>query len=96
MKIILKFFDRNIYKNPFTNENEISFISINDSGEIKKLNLILADTRIINIDDNILIKNFIKEIKAYLKRMKKITKKFISHSQKSIINNNNNIFLLMI
>ena len=95
MKIILKFLDRNIYKKPFTNENEISFISINDSGEIKKLNLnftnpILADTRIINMDDNILINNFIKEIKAYLKRMKKITKKFISHSQKSIINNNNN------
>ena len=95
MKIILKFFDRNIYKKPFTNENEISFISINDKGDIKKLNLnftnpILADTLIINMADNNLIKNFIKEIKDYIKRMKKISKKFISHSQKSIIKSNNN------
>jgi len=95
MKIILKFFDKIIYNKPLTNENEISFISINDRGYIKKLNLnfanpIFGDTRIINMNDNILIINFIEEIKVYTKRMQKVLKKIISHSKKSIINNNNN------
>ena len=93
MQIILKFFDRNIYSKPFTSENEISFISINDRGDIKKLNLnfsnpILANTLIINMVDNKLIKNFIDEIRTYIRRIINVLKIIISYTQKSIINNN--------
>ena len=93
MKMILKFFNRDINNKPFTSENEISFISINDIGEIKKLNLnftnpILSDTRIINMTDNKLIKDFIEDIRDYIERMEKVLKRIISHSKKPIINNN--------
>ena len=57
MKIINTFFNRDIYKKPFSSQNEISFISINSLSEMKKLDLnmtnpILRDLIIIKINGN--------------------------------------------
>ena len=91
MKIIKNFFDRNIYKNPFTNQQEISFISINDDSEIKTfslnfLNPLLRDTRIIDMNNNKLIKDFVSYIKKKISILEKISAKIHKNSKKSIIN----------
>ena len=91
MKIIKNFFDRNIYKNPFTNQQEISFISINDDSEIKTfslnfLNPLLRDTRIIDMNNNKLIKDFVSYIKKKISTLEKISAKIHKNSKKSIIN----------
>ena len=91
MKIINNFFDRNIYKNPFTNQQEISFISINDDSEIKTfslnfLNPLLRDTRIIDMNNNKLIKDFVSYIKKKISSLEKISAKIHKNSKKSIIN----------
>ena len=91
MKIINNFFDRNIYKKPFTNQQEISFISINDDSEIKTfslnfLNPLLKDTRIIDMNNNKLIKDFVSYIKKKIPSLEKISAKIHKNSKKSIIN----------
>ena len=91
MKIINNFFDRNIYKKPFTNQQEISFISINDDSEIKTfslnfLNPLLRDTRIIDMNNNKLIKDFVSYIKKKIPSLEKISAKIHKNSKKSIIN----------
>ena len=91
MKIIYNFFNRNVNERPFTNQQEISFISINDDCEIKKFNLnfvnpLLKDTRIIDMNNNKIITDFINELKKYIKKIEKISSKIHSHSKNSIIN----------
>lgn len=91
MKIINNFFDRNIYKKPFTNQQEISFISINDDSEIKTfslnlLNPLLRDTKIIDMNNNKLIKDFVSYIKKKISALEKISSKIHRNSKKSIIN----------
>ena len=97
-KIIYNFFNRNINKKPFTNQQEISFISINDNSEIKKLNLnlvnpLLKDTTIIDMNNNKLIKPFLINIHDYIKKLEKISSKMHSYSKNSIINGSFKEFL---
>ena len=98
MKIIYNFFNRNIYERPFTNQQEISFISINDDCEINKFNLnfvnpLLKDTKIINMENNKIIINFIKYIQKGIKKLEKVSSRIHSHSKNSIINGNFKDFL---
>jgi serine/threonine protein kinase len=57
MKIINEFFNRNIDIKPFTNQQELSFISINTNGEMNKCDLnfvnpILKDVIIVKMNNN--------------------------------------------
>ena len=99
MKIIYKLFNRNIYERPFTNQHEISFISINDDCKINKLELnlvnpILKDTKIIDMNNNKLIKDFLVKLKINMKKLEKISSEIHSLTQKSIINGNFKEFLI--
>ena len=98
MKIIYNFFNRNIYEKPFTNQQEISFISINDDCEIKKFNLnfvnpLFKDTRIIDMNNNKLVKDFVSNLKKKIGKLEKISSKIHSHSKNSIINGSFSDFL---
>ena len=93
MKIALNIFNRNIYEKPFTNQHEISFISINDDCEISKCcinlnNLLLKDVRIINMFNNKLINEFVSNLKNNIQNLEEISKKIHFYS-KSLINNFN-------
>ena len=98
MKIIFQFFNRNIYEKPFTNQQEISFLSINDDCYFKKFNLnmvnpLLKDTLIINMNNNKLISNFVSNLKNNIKKLEKLYSKIHSYSKNSIINGNYKEFL---
>ena len=98
MKIIYQFFNRNIYDKPFTNQQEISFLSINDNCEIKKLNLnmvnpLLRDTIIINMNNNKLITDFLSKFPNNMEKLEKISIKIHSRSKNSVINGNYREFL---
>ena len=98
MKIIYNFFNRNIYEKPFTNQQEISFISINDDCEIKKFHLnfvnpLLKDTKIIDMHENKIIKDFISNLKKNILKIEKISSKIHRFSKNSIINGNFSEFL---
>ena len=89
-KIIFNFFNRNINTKPFTNHQEISFISINDNSEIIKLNLnmvnpLLKDTTIIDMNNNKLIKPFLTNIQSYIKKLEILSSKMHAYSKNSII-----------
>ena len=80
MKIILNLFNRNIYKNPFNNQHEITFLSIDNDCTIKNfcLNLVnplLSDTRIIDMNNNKLIIDFVSNLKKKISKMEKISSK---------------------
>ena len=98
MKIIYNFFNRNIYEKPFTNQQEISFISINDDCEIKKFHLnfvnpLLKDTKIIDMNNNKLVKDFVSHLKKKIVKLEKISSNIHSHSKNSIINGSFSDFL---
>ena len=98
MKLIFQFFNRNIFKKPFTNQQEISFISINENCEINKFNLnmvnpLLKDTKIIDMNNNKLIEKFITKLNKSIKKLEKISSKIHSGSKNSIINDNLTEFL---
>ena len=98
MKMIFQFFNRNIFKKPFTNQQEISFISINSNCEINKFNLnmvnpLLKDTKIIDMNNNKLVKNFLSKLNVNIKKLEKISSKIHSKSKNSIINGNLQEFL---
>jgi len=97
-KIIYNFFNRKIYERPFTKQNEIDFISINDNCEVNKFclnfaNPLLKDTTIINMNKNKLIKHFMDDIMKYIPKLDKISKKVHSHSKNSKINGKFNEFI---
>ena len=73
MKIVSSFLNRDIYKKPFTNQNEISFISIGTDSIMKKLDLnminpVLRDLVIIKMNDNKLIKEFLPNLHKKIKK----------------------------
>ena len=79
MKIINTFFNRDIYKKPFSSQNEISFISINSLSEMKKLDLnmtnpVLRDLIIIKINGNKLITDFLTKLQKNIKKVEKLSK----------------------
>ena len=99
MKIIFNFFNRNIYEKPFTSQHEISFISINDDCKINKINLnlvnpLLKDIKIIDMNNNKIINDFLVKLKQYIKQLEKISAKIHSFLKNSIINGNFKEFLI--
>ena len=98
MKIILNLFNRNIYKNPFNNQHEITFLSIDNDCTIKNfcLNLVnplLSDTRIIDMNNNKLIIDFVSNLKKKISKMEKISSKISKISKNSSLRGNVNEFL---
>lgn len=92
IKLIIICFNNN-YINSFINEKEISFISINDIGEINKFNInfgnpILEYTEIISVIGNELIEKFINEIKLYEQKLIKILEKINNYLKISQIEAN--------
>ena len=89
MKIVLNFFDRNIYEKPFTIQHEISFISINENGELKAISLnlknpLLDDIKIIDMIDNKLILEFVSDLKQDIKKIEHLSKKIHNLSKNKI------------
>ena len=88
MKIVNAFFNRDIYKKPFTSQNEISFISINSECVMKKLDLnmvnpILRDMSIIKMYNNEIIKDFLVKLQDKIKKMEKLSKTIQSFIKES-------------
>ena len=88
MKIINTFFNRDIYKKPFSSQNEISFISINSLSEMKKLDLnmtnpVLRDLIIIKINGNKLITDFLPKLQKNIKKVEKLSKIINSFTKES-------------
>ena len=89
-KIIYHLFNRNIYEKPFTKQNEISFITINDNCQINKFNLnlvnpLLKDTTIIHMTHNKLIKEFLPTLKKYIQKLEKLSSKIHHNIKDSLI-----------
>ena len=89
-KIVYHLFNRNIYEKPFTKQNEISFITINDNCEINKFNLnlvnpLLKDTTIIHMTHNKLIKEFLTSLKKYISKLEKLSSRIHRHTKDSLI-----------
>ena len=89
-KIIYHLFNRNIYDKPFTKQNEISFITINDNCQINKFNLnllnpLLKDTIIIHMTNNKLIKEFLPTLKKYIQKLEKLSSKIHHNTKDSLI-----------
>ena len=89
-KIIYHLFNRNIYEKPFTKQNEISFITINDNCQINKFNLnllnpLLKDTIIIHMTNNKLIKEFLPTLKKYIQKLEKLSSKIHHNIKDSLI-----------
>ena len=88
MKIVNSFFNRDIYKKPFTNQNEISFMSIGTDSIMKKLDLnmtnpVLRDLVIIKMNDNKLIKDFLPNLQKKIKKIEKLAKSISSFTKES-------------
>jgi hypothetical protein len=89
-KIIYHLFNRKIYEKPFTKQNEISFITINDNCQINKFNLnlvnpLLKDTTIIHMTNNKLIKEFLPTLKKYIQKLEKLSSKIHHNIKDSLI-----------
>ena len=88
MKFVNSFFNRDIYKKPFNNQNEISFISINTKCEMKKFDLnfinpVLRDLNIINMNNNKIIKEFLSTLQSNIKKMEKLCNSISSFTKES-------------
>ena len=89
MRIINSFFNRNIDIKPFTNQQEISFISIDKGGEMTKCDLnfvnpVLSDIELIKMNNNKLIKDFLINMQKNIKKVEIIVKKIQSHTENFI------------
>ena len=98
MRIIDSFFNRNIDIKPFTNQQEISFISINSGGEMNKCDLnfvnpILKDVELIKMQNNEIIKKFVINLQKYIKNMETIVWKIQSNIDNSICSKDYQYFL---
>lgn len=88
MKIVNAFFNRDIYKKPFTSQNEISFVSINSECEMKKFDLnmtnpILRDMLLIKMHNNEIIKDFLIKLQEKIKKMENLSKTIQSFTKES-------------
>ena len=88
MKIVNDFFNRDIYKKPFTSQNEISFVSINSECEMKKFDLnmtnpILRDMLLIKMHNNEIIKDFLIKLQEKIKKMENLSKTIQSFTKES-------------
>ena len=77
MRVINSFFNRNTEIKPFTNQEEICFISINDDREMNKCDLnfvnpVLKDVEIVKINNNKIIKDFLINLQKYIKKVENI------------------------
>ena len=77
MRIINSFFNRNIDIKPFTNQQEISFISIDTEGEMNKCDLnfvnpVLKDIEIVKMNNNKIIKDFLINLQKNIKKIETI------------------------
>ena len=98
MRIIDSFFNRNIDIKPFTNQQEISFISINSGGEMNKCDLnfvnpILKDVELIKMQNNEIIKKFVINLQKYIKNMETIVWKIQSNIDNSICSKDYQYFI---
>jgi hypothetical protein len=88
MKIVNAFFNRDIYKKPFTNQNEISFISIDTNCEMKKFDLnfvnpVLREYNIIKMNNNKIINDFLPLLQKDIKKMEKLSLAIRSFTKES-------------
>ena len=98
MKIVNLFFNRNIEIKPFSNQQEISFISIDINGETNKCDLnfvnpVLKDVRIINMNNNKLIKDFLINLQKNIKKVQKLLIIVQSYAKFSSSSGNYNNFI---
>ena len=89
MKLALNIFNRNFFQKPFTNQEEISFISINNNCDINKLSLnlnnpLLTDIKIFNMRNNKLIQDFVYDLKNTIKSLEETSKKIKSYSKSNV------------
>lgn len=88
MKIVNAFFNRDIYKKPFTNQNEISFISIDTNCEMKKFDLnfvnpVLREFNIVKMNNNKIINDFLPLLQKNIKKMEKLSLAIRSFTKES-------------
>lgn len=88
MRIINNLFNRTKNK-PFTKNEEITFLSINDNSEMKNCNLnfvnpLLNDTKIIDLDNNELITTFVSDLKKAMGIMQSLTGKILRKTNKKM------------
>ena len=96
--IILKLFDRNEKKSPFTFLQEISFMTIDSESKLSGFNLnfanpILKNFKIINLSNNKLISNFIFYMKKTIKKLKEISFKIHKITKSNLVKKNYHDFL---
>ena len=97
--MILKIFDRN-ENEPFTSQQEISFISIIKNRESipKRINInfsnpILSNMKIIEISNNELVSKFIVKLKKYISDLKRISLKIHEITKSDLVKGNYQSFL---
>ena len=96
--IIIKLFDRDENKHPFTFQQEISFMSIDSKGRTSHFNLnfanpILKDTKIINLSNNKLIDDFISSLKIKITKLKEICLNIHTITKSNLVKQNYSNFL---
>jgi len=96
--IIIKLFDRDEKKHPFTFLQEISFMTINSESKSTRFNLnfanpILKNIKIINLSNNKLISDFIFSMKNKIKKLKEISIKIHQITKSNLVKKNYHEFL---
>ena len=95
--MILRIFNRKETQ-PFTSQQEISFITINKNGSSNRLNInfanpILNNMKIVQMLSNKLVYNFLKNLSNYISNLKIITYKIHNITKTSILKGNYHDFL---
>ena len=101
MRIIDSFFNRNLDIKPFTNQQEISFISIDTNVEMNKCDLnfvnpVLKDIEIIKMNNNKIIKDFLVSLQKNIKKVEKIVHNIHKFTEKFSCSGDYNNFLQQI
>ena len=96
--MILNLFNRNQETQPFTSQQEISFIIIKNNFTSKRINLnfanpILSNLKLVNLKDNKLVSDFISSLKNHIKKLKDITLKIHRITKSSLVKGNYQQFL---
>lgn len=95
--MILKFFNKKDDE-PFTSQQEISFITINKDSSSSRCNInfanpIFNNMKLIEISNNTLISNFLSKLKNYIDNLKKITYKIHETTKSDLTKGNYQSFL---
>ena len=95
--MILKFFNKKDDE-PFTSQQEISFITINKDSSSSRCNINFANpmfggVKLIEISNNTLISNFLSKLKNYIDNLKKITYKIHETTKSDLTKGNYQSFL---